>query len=259
MVTSYQNQHVITDRLLRSWVRCSRKAWLDRYGDKQNQLWTAHRSLQLDHQQKSFSALLTSKPGKGLAACQNGIEGVMGLRLKGLGPSDELLEAHPSLIQRTTGKSRWGEFAYRPVIARQGRRLTRDHKLTLSLLGLLLEQLQEAPVPSGLVISKTKNNLEHQTVSLHSASLQRQLKETLIKIDSDLTRSDPPPLTSDRRKCALCSWRSICNIEAAALGDLSEISGIGSKRKVILNQLGIHNIQDLATAKTRDLEDQLFN
>ena len=257
MVIPYQASHVLTDRLLHSWVRCNRKAWLDRYGDKANRLWSAHRSLELDHQQKSFAELIPDKPGKGIIACQEGLQGVMGLRLKGIGPSQELLEAHPALLQRISGKSCWGDFLYRPVIARQGRKLTKDHKLTLSLLGLLLEQLQKAPVPFGLVISKINTGLESQAIALHKSNLKKQLKDSLLKLNADLNRSDPPPLTSDRRKCSVCSWRNICNSEARSTGNLSEVSGIGSTRKQILQEVGISKVNELATADPIALRKRL--
>ncbi len=259
MVLPYQASHVLTDRLLHSWVRCNRKAWLDRYGDQTSRLWSAHRSLELDHQQKSLSELIPGNPGKGISACEEGLEGVMGLRLKGIGPSEELLEAHPPLLQRIAGTSCWGEFVYRPVIARQGRKITRDHKLALSLLGLLLEQLQKAPVPFGIVISKNHTGLEHQTISLHQANLQKQLKNSLLKLNAALSRSEPPPLTLDRRKCSLCSWRGLCNIEAATTGNLSEVSGIGSKRKQILQEVGISKVHELAIADPIALGNSLQN
>ncbi|MDA7435184.1 nuclease, partial [Synechococcus sp. AH-601-J22] len=64
--------NVLTDRLLRSWLRCRRKAWLDRHGDANQRRWTAHRNLLLDDQQRSFVALLPHKPGHGMAACAAG-------------------------------------------------------------------------------------------------------------------------------------------------------------------------------------------
>ena len=104
--------NVLTDRLLRSWLRCRRKAWLDRYGDSSLRQWTAHRNLLLDDQQRCFVALLPQKPGRGEAACAAGADGVVGLRLKGEGPGGEALEAHPPLLLRVKGTSRWGPFAY---------------------------------------------------------------------------------------------------------------------------------------------------
>ena len=158
--------NVLTDRLLRSWLRCRRRAWLDRYGDGEQRLWTAHRTLQLDDQQRNFVALLPRKPCRGLDGCSQGCPGVVGLRLKGDGPAGQLLEAHPPLLQRVEGQSRWGAFAYRPVLARQGRRLTREHRLALALAGRLLAPLQSAPVPEGLALAGAGRSLHMERVSL---------------------------------------------------------------------------------------------
>ena len=60
--------NVLPDRLLRSWLRCRRKAWLDRHGDATKRRWTAHRNLMLDDQQRCFVALMPQKPAHGQAA-----------------------------------------------------------------------------------------------------------------------------------------------------------------------------------------------
>ena len=100
----------LTDRLLRSWSRCRRRAWLDRHGDQGKRVYTAHRTLQLDDQQRSFVALLPHKPGHGLAACERGEVGVVGLRLRGRTTEGHSIEAHPALLQRQPGRSRWGDY-----------------------------------------------------------------------------------------------------------------------------------------------------
>ena len=143
---------VLTDRLLRSWVRCRRKAWLDLHGDETKRLWSAHRTLQLDHQQKSFAALITQQPGSGKKALQEGYLGVVGVRLKGITTKGFAVEAHPPLLQKIKGRSRWGEFAFRPVLARQGKKITREIRLSLALTALLLEKEQGAYVNNSLVI-----------------------------------------------------------------------------------------------------------
>ena len=239
--------NVLTDRLLRSWLRCRRRAWLDRYGDPAERQWTAHRNLQLDHQQRCFVALLPDRPARGEPACRDGAAGVVGLRLKGIGPGGEALEAHPPLLIRVRGSSRWGGFAYQPVLARQGRRLTREHQLPLALMAHLLEQEQQASVTDMLVVGGGGRRLERDRVGF-SKGLKRQLGEALNKLSSDLSRSRPPALAADRRKCSLCSWRGPCNSEAVAQGHLSEVSGIGAKRREMLLELGITGLPELAAA-----------
>ena len=244
--------NVLTDRLLRSWLRCRRKAWLDRHGDVNQRRWTAHRNLLLDDQQRSFVALLPHKPGHGVAACAAGEDGVVGLRLKGAGPSGERVEAHPPLLLRVAGQSRWGPFAYQPVLARQGRRITREHQLPLALMGHLLEAYQASPVPELLVLGGGGRRLERERIRLTSG-LRKQLSEALRKLKADLERPQPPSLAADRRKCTLCSWRESCSRVAAADGHLSEVSGIGAKRRDMLQELGIHGLNDLASANPERL------
>ena len=246
----------LTDRLLRSWSRCRRRAWLDRHGDQSKRVYTAHRTLQLDDQQRSFVALLPRKPGRGLAACERGDDGVVGLRLRGRTDEGQSIEAHPALLQRQPGRSRWGDYVYRPVLARQGRRLTREHRLQLALSARLLASFQQAPVNAGLAVAGAGRHLEKNTVAL-GENLQRQLDEALHKLSADLQRSEPPPLASDRRKCSLCSWRGVCNAEARRIGHLSEVSGIGAKRREMLLELGIDGLNALADADPQLLAEQL--
>ena len=251
----------LTDRLLRSWLRCRRRAWLDRHGPLEQRQWNAHRALALDEQLRCFQQLLPQRPGRGEQACSRGDAGVMGLRLYGQLQSPGLpralaLEAHPPLLQRIDGRSRWGGFAYRPVLARQGRNLTREHRLQLTLWGRLLEEHQQGPVPRALVVGPGERSLVREQLTLTPA-LHRQLDESLERLATDLERDQPPPLVNDRKKCVLCGWRSLCDGVAAEEGHLSEVSGIGGKRRDLLLAEGIGSLPELAAADPDRLAEQL--
>ena len=246
----------LTDNLLRSWLRCRRRAWLDRHGPGAQRRWNAHRSLALQEQLLRFQQLLPEKPARGASACQDGALAVMGLRLRGLSPLGGPLEAHPALLQRVNGPSRWGGHAYRPVLARQGRRTTREHRLLLALWARLLADQQAAPVPQALVLAGQGGRLLQERLTLTPA-LQGQLDDSLFRLESDLQRPHPPPLVNDRKKCTLCSWRLLCDQEAAREGHLSEVSGVGSKRRDLLVQAGVHTLHDLAKADTETLAGAL--
>ena len=247
----------LNDRLLRSWLRCKRRAWLDRHGDPGERQWTAHRELLLDEQRRSFSSLFPQRPQRGEAAALAGAPAVVGLRLRGLTKAGQTLEAHPPLLQRVEGRSRWGEHAYRPVIFRQGRRTTREHRLLLALWGPLLGEEQGAVVRSGLVLSGVGRALQQETLTL-SADLPRPLEEALGRLEQDLTSPHPPPLVADRKKCVLCGWRRACDQVAAAEGHLSEVSGIGAKRRDLLMALGIDRLTTLAAADPEGLAGDLL-
>jgi predicted RecB family nuclease len=241
---------------LRGWLRCRRRAWLDRHGPAEEVQWSAHRALALDDQLRSFQSLLPQRPGHGEAACREGAAGVVGLRLRGSGPGGLKVEAHPSLLQRVEGPSRWGSHAYRPVLARQGRRVTREHRLQLALWGRLLADHQQAPVPHGLVVAGAGRELLTERLAL-AAGLQRQLDDGLERLAADLARPEPPPLVSDRKKCTLCRWRPLCDREAANEGHLSEVSGIGGRRRELLLELGIASLPRLAATDPLQLAHDL--
>lgn len=246
----------LTDRLLRSWLRCRRRAWLDRHGPRERRQWSAHRALALEEQLRGFQSLVPKRPGRGEAACARGEAGVVGLRLRGQAADRTPIEAHPPLLQKVEGPSRWGAHRYRPLLGRQGRRTTREHRLLLALWGRLLAAHQHGPVPEGLVLGGGGARLERETVNL-SESLQRQLDDSLSRLAADLERAEPPPLVSDRKKCTLCSWRGLCDEVAAREGHLSEVSGIGGKRRELLLALGITSLTELAAADPEKLAEEL--
>jgi predicted RecB family nuclease len=248
-------QEVVTDRLLRSWLRCRRRAWLDRHGNPDQRQWTAHRALALGDQLRSFQSLLPQRPGHGEAAAAAGAAGVVGLRLRS-SLQGVPLEAHPALLERVEGPSVWGAHAYRPVLGRQGRNLTREHRLLLACWGRLLAERQQAPVPHALVVAGEGRLLQRERLAL-GAGLQRQLDEAVQRLAAELQRSSPPPLVADRKKCVLCSWRGVCDREAAAAGHLSEVSGIGGRRREMLLELGIHTLPQLAGTDPSRLAEAL--
>ncbi|MFN9905806.1 MAG: TM0106 family RecB-like putative nuclease, partial [bacterium] len=157
---------------------------------------------------------------------------------------------------RQDGPSRWGAHANRPVLFRQGRRTTREHRLVLSRWGRLLESDQEAPVRTGLVLAWAGRGLEQEALPL-TGSLPRQLDDALHKLADDLARPEPPPLVADRKKCVLCGWKAACDQVAAAEGHLSEVSGIGGRRREMLLDLGIDSLSRLAAADPIDLAEAL--
>ncbi len=247
---------IITDRLLSNWMRCKRKAWLDLFQEKSQRRWSSHRSLLLDNQYQSLIAFCKAKPGLGIDACKKGYENVMTLRLQGETSNDQLIEARPTLVQKIEGQSCWGDFKYRPIIVKQGKNLTQNHRLILTLWSVLLQDLQNAPVNECLAISLKSEKLEIQKLIISSKN-KAQLEESIRKVSKTITKDSIPPLTYDRKKCSICSWKKFCDQEALAKGELSEVSGIGAKRKEVLELVGIKNINNLARINPKSLNTRL--
>jgi uncharacterized protein len=125
----------------------------------------------------------------------------------------------------------------------------------LALWGRLLAEHQGAPVDQGLVLGGAGAG-RPEKVNL-AGSLASQLDQSLTRLAADLERQGPPPLVSDRKKCTLCSWRDLCDGVARQQGHLSEVSGIGGKRRELLLEAGIGSLADLAAADPQHLADAL--
>ena len=246
----------INDHLLRSWIRCRRKAWLEIYGDKQKKLWTAHSTLQLNHQIDCFHNLSQKSYGIGIQACKEGKNIVYGIRLKYPLIKNRIIKGNLPMLRKTSGESIWGDFCYQPVLARQGKKVTREHRLILAMTGLLINNSQKYEVKKGLILHKENNVIKVEKISL-TDNMNIELIDSLLNLERDIESKTPPPITSNRKKCTICSWRKDCNAIAIKEGHLSEVSGIGYKRELLLNKIGINNIEDLAKVKHYKLKEKL--
>ena len=246
----------INDHLLRSWIRCRRKAWLDIYGDKQKKLWTAHSTLQLNHQIDCFHNLSQKSYGIGIQACEEGKNIAYGIRIKYPLIKNRIIKANLPMLRKTSGDSIWGNFSYQPILARQGKKITREHKLTLAMSGLLINHLQKYQVQKGLILHKENEVIKVEKIRL-SDNINTDLIDSLLNLEKDIESITPPPITSNRKKCTICSWRKDCDAVAIKEGSLSEVSGIGAKRQLLLNKIGIKNIEELAKIKPYKLKEKL--
>ena len=246
----------INDHLLRSWIRCRRKAWLDIYGDKQKKLWTAHSTLQLNHQIDCFHNLSQKSYGIGIQACEEGKNIAYGVRIKYPLIKNRIIKANLPMLRKTSGDSIWGNFSYQPILARQGKKITREHKLTLAMTGLLINHLQKYQVQKGLILHKENEVIKVEKIRL-SDNINTDLIDSLLNLEKDIESITPPPITSNRKKCTICSWRKDCDAVAIKEGSLSEVSGIGAKRQLLLNKIGIKNIEELAKIKSYKLKEKL--
>ncbi|WP_413677279.1 TM0106 family RecB-like putative nuclease [Prochlorococcus sp. MIT 0916] len=246
----------INDHLLRSWIRCRRKAWLEIYGDKQKKLWTAHSTLQLNHQNDCFHNLSKKSYGIGIQACEEGKNIAYGIRLKYPLIKNRIIKGNLPILRKTSGESIWGNFSYQPVIVRQGKKVTREHRLILAMAGLLINNLQKFQVQKGLILHKENEIIKLEKIKLTN-KLNIELIDSLQNLEKDIESKTPPAITSNRKKCTICAWRKDCDAVAIKKGNLSEVSGIGAKRELLLNKIGINNIKELAKIKHYVLKENL--
>ena len=243
--------------LLKSYLRCKRKAWLDLWGTKSLQTWSAQKSIHLITEFNNFNKLTGGNLFYGIKACEIGFKGVIGLKIKDEIKKDLNIEIKPSLLIKTKGNSIWGNYKYLPVISKLGRRTTREHQIDLALCSIVLEKFQKAKVEYGLITSNYGNKFNTEKIFIN-----KRLRDKSINLFSELKASlkeNIPDITNNRKKCSICSWKEFCDNEAKLNGFLTDIDGIGTKTAEYLKNAGIFNIEQLSSIKNSELNSFQVN
>jgi len=240
---------------LKSFTKCKRKAWLDFKGKKSYEVWSPHKAIDKINQFKIFSEFCNGEIYTGLKACENGYQGVIGLKIKGNLIQNINAEIRPQLLVKTKGKSKWGKYKYLPAVYKLGHKTTKEHLFDLAFSSIILETYQESKIEKGLVISSFGNKVSIEEIYLNK-KLRKKVFNVLLNLNASL-EGFIPEITQDRKKCTICSWQNFCNKEAKENGYHSDIDGIGSKTASLLKTNGISNIQELSSYNEKELGDKL--
>ncbi len=241
--------------LLKSYLRCKRKAWLDLWGKKSLKTWSAQQSIHLITEFNNFNQFTDGDLFKGRKACEKGVKGVIGIKIKDKLKNDLKIEIKPSLLIRINGDSIWGKYKYLPAVSKLGRRTTREHQLDLALCSIFIERFQKAKIEYGLVISSQNNKIYTEKIFIN-----KKLRDKAINLFCELNESlkfKIPNITENRKKCSICSWKQFCDKEAESNGFLTDIDGIGSKTAQLLKSVGIHDVKQLASCDKSKLKNKL--
>ena len=242
--------------LLKSYLKCKRKAWLDFKADKQYKSWSAQNAIQNYVEFKTFEKYTGSKLFSGIKGCEEGYVGVLGMKMKHILKNDLEILVNPSILIKVKGKSIWGRYKYIPAISKLGNRTTKEHLFDLALSSIALEKFQNSKVEHGLVFKRYKNQIKVEKIFLKD-----KLKDKAVNIFSELNNSliqNIPEITENRKKCSICYWQKYCDNEAKLKGYLTDIDGIGLNTSKFLKKLGIQNINQLATFNKNELEQKLL-
>ena len=240
---------------LKSFIRCKRKAWLDFKGKKSCEVWSPHKAIDKINQFQIFSELCNGEIYTGLKGCENGYQGVIGLKIKGNLFQNINAEIRPQLLVKTKGKSKWGQYKYLPAVYKLGRKTTKEHFFDLAFSSMLLESFQESKIEKGLVISSFNKKVNVEEIYLNK-KLRKKVLNVLLSLNECL-EGFMPEITQDRKKCTICSWQKFCDKEAKENGYLTDIDGIGSKTASLLISNGISDTQTLASYSEKQLGERL--
>jgi len=240
---------------LKSFTRCKRKAWLDFKGTKSYEVWSPHKAIDKINQFQTFSEFCNGEIYTGLKACENGYQGVIGLKIKGNLFQNISAEILPQLLLKTKGKSKLGQYKYLPAVYKLGHKTIKEHLFDLAFSSMLLESFQESKSEKGLVISSFDGKINVEEIYLNK-KLRKKVLNVLLSLNECL-EGFMPEITQDRKKCTICSWQKFCDKEAKENGYLTDIDGIGSKTASLLITKGISNTQTLASYSEKQLGKKL--
>jgi len=240
---------------LKSFTRCKRKAWLDFKGKKSYEIWSPHKAIDKINQFQIFSEFCSSEIYTGLKACENGYQGVIGLKIKANLLQNINAEIRPQLLVKNKGISIWGQYKYLPAVYKLGHKTTREHLFDLAFSSMILESFQESKIEKGLVISSFDKKINVEEIYLNK-KLRKKVLNVLLSLNECL-KGFMPEITQDRKKCAICSWQKFCDKEAKENGHLTDIDGIGYKTASLLITNRISDTQTLASYSEKQLGEIL--
>ena len=183
--------------LLKSYLKCKRKAWLDFKGDKKLKSWSAQNSIQNFVEFKTFEEYTENSLFSGLKGCKDGYKGVLGIKIHSNLKQDLESVINPSILIKEKGESIWGKYKYIPAISKLGNRTTKEHLFDLALSSVALEKFQNSRVDHGIVLKRYKNHIKAEKIFL-----KEKLKYQAINIFSELKNSlnqNIPEITENRK------------------------------------------------------------
>ncbi len=261
---------LITDEVLLNYKRCSRRVFLNLYGDislqqteadfiqklkRENQTHTANvlnqffpnysQPPQSHHSWQEKAAATEDLMSRGVDYIYDGL-------LKLIVPVDRHLEiillANPTILVKKNGSSRFGDWLYVPINVHLGRRPKSEYKLLAAFSTKLLTATQGAiPISAHLILRQ----LDYHRVRLDSWSDKTQ--KAIDECVKMLREKVEPEVFISRQRCNLCHWYDHCYTKARSQQHLSLIPGVTPSRYENLQTLGITSVKSLAEVSVTEL------
>ncbi|MBN1312377.1 MAG: TM0106 family RecB-like putative nuclease [Anaerolineae bacterium] len=245
-------------------TRCDRIVYLDHNGDPDKrapqtdyQKWLRDQGLQ--HESRVVSEFDIQQPAYKYDNLEIGYEITLEFMREGVPYiyqgvlMDDDMVGIPDLMQRAEGKSRWGDYHYRPLDIKLASTPTEGYRLQVMAYMALLEAVQDAR-PTGALLLR---------IPPDERTDDHYYREEPIDFDDDLytaklarvrdlaNGSEPRPFYSST--CHECAWREICIPMLEGSQDASLIPGLRRDVWRVLHQRGLKTLADVAAAEANDL------
>ncbi|MFN5514331.1 MAG: TM0106 family RecB-like putative nuclease [Cyanobacteriota bacterium] len=269
-------QQVVTDLLLLDYRRCSRRAYLNLFGDERER--EPERDFLLKLRQESQRHIQTVlqrdyphyrqpqalredyqvQTEETLALMAQGTEVIYGGRLSQafgeVAATGEkiLLVGAPALLVKQAGHSRWGDWQYRPLSIHLGRRPKPEYKILAAFYAHLLGHNQgQTPGGADLILR------QGHRFRVDLREWLPRFYDALSDYLTTLCEQREPEVFISRQRCHLCHWQSHCYGLAQSQKHLSLVPGVTPSRYEALQTLGIQTLFQLADSAASPLENLL--
>ncbi|MEA5449777.1 TM0106 family RecB-like putative nuclease [Leptolyngbya sp. CCNP1308] len=256
----------LTDDVLFHYQRCSRRAFLDLYGDR-NQKDTPSdyllklRQDSLTHRERvleDYYPLYRPEFPSGdwaagakatLDLMADGVEAIRQGVLAAPSAVDGVqLVSQPDLLIKRPGWSCWGNWVYVPIDIKLGKKPKLDYQVVAAYHAYVLSRVQGV-WPDTSCLSLRGGQTYHIDLGRLVPKLQTVLNDCLKELRSTAT----PELFISHSRCDLCHWFNHCYAEARETRHLSLLPGVTPARYEFLKQQHLTTVAALAQASPAHL------
>lgn len=255
----------LTTELLLQYQRCSRRAFLDIYGDLNQRDPPSDYLLKLFqdsslHRRAVLADKVWQKPDYITGDWKQGAQATLALMQQGADcihqgillaetEANFTLVSNPDLLVKQPGQSDFGDWLYVPTDIKLGKRPKLEYQITAAFHTYVLASVQGAwPEVAWLYLR------EKGTYAVDLWTLLPQMQSILEDCIQTLSASEAPEVFIARNRCNLCHWFSYCHSVAQSEQHLSLLPGVTASRYTQLQALNLTTIESLANTSPTQLQ-----
>lgn len=158
----------------------------------------------------------------------------------------EGLHGEFDVLEKRKGRSDFGNYYYIVKEIKHAKHIKEKHAMQAALYNYILGKIQGYTPEKFYLI-----NREFKSKGFHFADFKDRLKEIIESVNKIL---DKKKASATYNSCSY-PWKEFCNKNAIKQNDVSLAAEVGLKRKIVLNNMGITKVQDLAKVPVEKLMD----
>lgn len=256
---------IIDAELLLNYQRCSRRAFLDRFGDLNQRDTPNDYLLKLlqdsqANQRSVISELAYQQPNHSPGDWHTAARATLDLMYRGVdriyqgtlvaeAPDGVTLLSKPDLLVRQPGQSFFGNWVYVPTEIKLGKRPKLEYQIIAAYHVHVLAQVQGAWCEEAWL-----NLRDRGPYAVDLWEMLPRMQEILQDCAQMLLQAQEPEVFISRSRCSLCHWFNHCYAIAKDDHHLSLLPGVTAARYIQLQALNLTTVRSLAEVSSFQLE-----